>query len=215
MATLEDEIRNQLIESRLSLSGTFDFGRWSQHSQAANEQRIEAPNDSTELEEPSSLPQVLIQSIFLGARIADSESLQVGPQIGAGNSMTVYEGVLDGQKVAIKKCKPQKTDTHGKQRSLKALNLELRVLLGDFIKPHPNIVDLLAVSWIEETQSNGESELLSLLIMELSLPGESTLHDLIPVVDPFDFGVNSVPNKQVFDDFPDLINHLMNPRLFV
>ncbi|PVI02547.1 hypothetical protein DM02DRAFT_701349 [Periconia macrospinosa] len=26
---------------------------------------------------------------------------------------------------------------------------------------------------------------------------------------------HSVPNKQVFDDFPDLINHLMNPRLFV
>ncbi|PVI01637.1 Cupredoxin [Periconia macrospinosa] len=30
-----------------------------------------------------------------------------------------------------------------------------------------------------------------------------------------DAGLLSVPNKQVFDDFPDLINHLMNPRLFV
>ncbi|PVH95470.1 hypothetical protein DM02DRAFT_149238 [Periconia macrospinosa] len=33
----------------------------------------------------------------------------------------------------------------------------------------------------------------------------------VPVFDE----LSSVPNKQVFDDFPDLINHLMNPRLFV
>ncbi|KAH7317316.1 ankyrin repeat-containing domain protein [Rhexocercosporidium sp. MPI-PUGE-AT-0058] len=189
MATLADEIRKQLAESRLSLSGSFDFGRWSQHSQATSEQQVEAPNDSTELGEPSSVPQVLIQSIFLGARIADSADLQIGLQIRVGSSMIVHESVLDGQKVAVKRCKPLKMDGHSKQISLKALSLELRVLLSDFIKPHPNIVDLLAVSWIKETQSDGESKLLPLLIIELALPEERTLHDFVPIVDSLDFGL--------------------------
>jgi serine/threonine protein kinase len=190
MARLEDEIRGRLTsESHLSLSGSFDFGRWSQHSQAASEQAVKIPNNSTETEEPSCVPQVLIQSIFLGACIADSDGLQLGPQIGVGSSMIVHEGLLEGQKVAVKKIKPQMVNGDGKQRSLKALSLDLRVLLSDFIKPHPNIVDLIAVSWIEETQPNGESQLFPLLIMELALPEARTLHDLIPILDPLDFGL--------------------------
>jgi serine/threonine protein kinase len=190
MTSLEDEIMGRLAgESRLSLSGSFDFGRWSQHSQVASQQPIETPNNSTELEKPSCVPQILIQSIFLGACIADSDGLQPGPQIGVGSSMVVHEGFLDGEKVAVKKCKPQRTDGDGKQRSLKALSLELRVLLSDFVKPHPNIVDLLAVSWVEETQPNGESELFPLLVMELALPQARTLHDLVPIIDPLDFGL--------------------------
>jgi serine/threonine protein kinase len=188
MTRLEDEIRGRLVgESRLSLSGSFDFGRWSQHSLAASEQRVEIPNTSTKLEEPSCVPHVLMQSIFLGAYIADSDGLQLGQQIGVGSSMIVHEGSLEGHKVAIKKIKPQMTNGDGKRRSLKALSLDLRVLLSDFIKPHPNIVDLLAVSWIEETQPDGESQLFPLLIMELALPETKTLHDLIPIVDPLDF----------------------------
>ncbi|ERF73123.1 hypothetical protein EPUS_09121 [Endocarpon pusillum Z07020] len=187
MTRLEDEIRGRLAgELRLSLSGSFDFARWSQHSQAS-EQPVETTNDSTELEKPSCVPKVLIQSIFLGARIADSDGLQSGPQIGVGSSMIVHEGFLDGEKVAIKKWKPQRMGGDGEQSSLKALSLELRVLLSDFIKPHPNIVDLLAVSWIEETQSNGESKLLPLLVMEIALSEARTLHDLIPIVDPLNF----------------------------
>ncbi len=188
MTRLEDEIRGRLTgESRLSLSGSFDFGRWSQHSQAASEQPVEMPSTSTKLEEPSFVPQVLMQSIFLGAYIADSDCLQLGPQIGIGSSMIVHEGFLEGQKVAVKKIKPQMTEGDDKQRNLKAFSLDLRVLLSDFIKPHPNIVDLLAVSWIEEAQPDGEPQLSPLLIMELALPEVRTLHELIPIVDPLDF----------------------------
>jgi serine/threonine protein kinase len=186
MANLEDEIRDKLTNDALSLSGSFDFGRWSQHSQAANEEPTSATIPS-ELEHASSVPRVLVQSIILGARIADSDDLQSGPQIGQGTSMIVHEGLLDGQAVAIKKCRLAGANPASRQMGLMSLHVELRVLMSDFIKPHPNIVDLIAVSWVEETQSNGEAELLPLLVMELATPEARTLHDLLPTIDPLDF----------------------------
>jgi serine/threonine protein kinase len=189
MASLENKIRDKLTsDSRLSFSGSFDFGRWSQHSQAASEQPSSVPIAS----EPghlTSVPRVLIQSIILGARIADSGDLRPGAQIGVGSSMVVHQGLLDGNAVAIKKCRPAGADLASKQTRLAPMYLELQVLLSDFIRTHPNVVDLIAVSWVEETQPDGELELLPLLVMELAVPEARTLHDLMPTIDPLDFGL--------------------------
>ncbi|KMU82554.1 hypothetical protein CIHG_00335 [Coccidioides immitis H538.4] len=64
------------------------------------------------------------------------------------------------------------------QSILRSAALELRVLQHETTRIHPNIVEILAVSWQQITTLTGQCEIYPILIMELACPDYPTLGEL-------------------------------------
>jgi serine/threonine protein kinase len=68
--------------------------------------------------------------------------------------------------------------------------LELRAMSHSLLKPHPNVVDLLAVSWHEEGPE-WHRVLRPIMITELAWKSEPTLESLMTIVSHKDLGLKS------------------------
>ncbi|RYC79064.1 hypothetical protein BFJ63_vAg18061 [Fusarium oxysporum f. sp. narcissi] len=93
--------------------------------------------------------------------------------------MQVYEGRHGGKAVALKVIRPQGRDEF--LRSLAAMHLELKFLLSDNIRQHPNVVKVLGFTWQEETGPLRDDGFFikPILLVELASPENSTLDALI------------------------------------
>jgi len=114
-----------------------------------------------------------------GAKIFDAESVEFRRHIGTGASMQVYEGRQAGTAVALKVRRAQRKDKY--LQSLAAMRLELKFLLSDNIRHHPNIVKFLGFTWQEEDGPLRDHGFMikPILLVELACPETSTLDLLI------------------------------------
>ncbi|QVM08162.1 hypothetical protein D8B26_002855 [Coccidioides posadasii str. Silveira] len=123
-----------------------------------------------------------------GLLILDENEFEKGEFLGSGRSMSTYKGKWKSRSrpVALKYINlspPVGTSSAAArgtelQSILRSAALELRVLQHETTRIHPNIVEILAVSWQQITTLTGQCEIYPILIMELACPDYPTLGEL-------------------------------------
>ncbi|KAK2750107.1 hypothetical protein FQN57_004600 [Myotisia sp. PD_48] len=129
------------------------------------------------------------ETLDSGLLIFSEDDFERGEFLGSGTSMSVYKGEWKSQSrtVALKyiNVTPSISASSAAARDielqgrLKSAALELRVLQHEAIRTHPNVVDMVAVSWHQLiTQTKGVA-IYPILVMELACLEHPTLGDLI------------------------------------
>jgi serine/threonine protein kinase len=156
-------------------------------------------SDETASDSARSLGGLLADVLDCGTPICKSEEISIGRLIGHGTTMEVNEATWNGRAVAIKRMKldnqaqgPSSVEADDRQirRHLKAASLELKAMSHSTLRSHPNVVDLLAVSWQEEGPE-WHRVLRPLMITELAWKSEPTLEALMKRLDHKDLGLKS------------------------
>lgn len=125
--------------------------------------------------------QLIFAALEYDVKVLDATKVKYSGIIGSGANMTVYEGTANGHAVALKRIR----SVQGNKKSrLMSLDMEIRVMSDVFLNGHPNIAKLLAFTWEESDDGN---DVLPVLVMELAIPGFSTMEHWMQQVDVRDF----------------------------
>ncbi|KAI4158528.1 MAG: hypothetical protein L6R39_000506 [Caloplaca ligustica] len=129
-------------------------------------------------------------SAFSIDTVANDDILRL-ERLGYGATRTTFKGKCStrwgGTEIAIKRLNLEiprtkstfSANSHQLRQQMAETSLELRVLFNDLLRFHPNIVDLLAISW-EELKDDPDDDPLSirpLLLTELACQQHPTLED--------------------------------------
>ncbi|CZR64725.1 uncharacterized protein PAC_14624 [Phialocephala subalpina] len=132
---------------------------------------------------------IIQHSLDCGLQIIDEDAFQRIRFLGSGGTMSVYEGWWKerSQAVALKYVNaspPMEASSISNNESelqqiLQSAGLEISVLVHEGMRRHPNIVEILAVSWQQVKARDNFIEIYPVLVMELACPSHPTLDKLI------------------------------------
>ncbi|KAK2772528.1 hypothetical protein FQN52_004907 [Onygenales sp. PD_12] len=147
-----------------------------------------APNSVSDSTDLFRIDKFVSETLDNGLRIFDENDFEKVKFLGSGRTMSVYAGQWKSRSknVALKyvnlhsmNSAPVAARDPESQTILRSAALELRVLRHERIRSHPNIVDILGVSWFRLSPTTGDCEIYPILIMELACPEHPTLRELI------------------------------------
>ncbi|KAA8900219.1 hypothetical protein FN846DRAFT_909357 [Sphaerosporella brunnea] len=161
----------------------------------------------------------LTYAAILGIEIIPVKELIAVARLGAGATMTVFKGTCPSrwgeQEVALKKLNlelprtrstinPNATELH---QLLAAASLEVRVLSNTLLRQHPNIVDLLAISWeelgAEEGQPDSFTSIRPILVVELAYQEHPTLDEYFQYCVKNDVAISMDTKINIISDVAD------------
>jgi serine/threonine protein kinase len=169
-----------------NLFSDISFSKWS-HLSGVIPSESKLVDVSRDVEARPQIMSLLIYDAFSrAADVIDIEAVEFGKHIGTGASMNVYNGLHKGKAVALKVPRIGLEDRS--KQAMASVSLELKVLLSEHVRQHPNIAKLLGLTWINEELDSRGLFLRPILVMELAYEEHPTLDSLIGHLDPHDFG---------------------------
>ncbi|KAF8545112.1 hypothetical protein BDD12DRAFT_906012 [Trichophaea hybrida] len=161
----------------------------------------------------------LYYAAILKIDIIRVEDLITIARLGSGATMTVFKGAcpsrLPNQEVALKKLNlelPRTRSTINPNAAelyqlLAAASLEVRVLSNTLLRQHPNIVDLLGISWevlgAEEGKSESFTSIRPILVVELAYQDYPTLDEYYKFCVKNDVGITMDTKISIISNVAD------------